>query len=375
MKRRFDSISILRVLACIGIFVCHIAPVSGASGIAARIANTGASGVYLFFILSGFLLAGEGAFREDRLSPETYVRFAGKRLCRLLPMYYLVMAAQAAVHSFILRDVPPDPGHLYWLRYIFLTNAVLPAPDNFWGNLGATWTVSLFVVSSLLAPFALRWISGGRRTGTAAGSGDTGNPGVHGRERNRKVKRAAVLYIALLLLAGFRERFSVSGTFMCFLYLHYFALGTLIREITESSGEDRIKAQHARSIRQAAAYAGTVVPGAALLLIFFGSIGHFTLVSWGFGLIVLVTLPFSVRNEHSLLFKALTLLDRHSYAVYLVHAAVAEWLYMGKSHIALSGPAVWGAAAVCTIIGTALVTFCEAHLQYLYRPDHGHRAG
>ena len=359
MRKRLDSISVLRVLACGGVFACHVAPVSGAMGIGARIASIGASGVYLFFILSGFLAAGEGAFRRSGITAADYSAYAAKRLRRLLPMYYLVMLAQFVLHTAVLRDVPPDPRHLGWLRYLFLTNAVIPAPDNFWGNLGATWTVGLFVVSALLMPFALRWIRVGRGA----------------------VYRAAALYLALAALAGFWERAGGHGFLMCFHYLHYFALGALIRVIAEESGERGANAEAGAGgtgrgiLRQALLYLGTVAACAATVYVLFRSIGYFTAVSWGYGLLALVTLPLSFGREDSLLKRAVSFLDRHSYGVYLVHAAVAEWLYLVKSHIPLSGLAVWVSAVVCTIIGTALVTFCERHLQWLYRPGKGCKAG
>ena len=358
MRKRFDSISVLRLLACTGIFICHAAPAAGASGIAARIANAGASGVYLFFVISGFLTAGDTAILTSGGGMRGYFGYVRKRLIRLLPLYYLVMLAQAVLHTFVLRDVPRDPGHLGWLRYVFLTNAVIPAPDNFWGNLGATWTVSLFVVSSLLAPFAVRWIygaSGESALLSACGDGKGERSG-SGASHNRSVLRAAALYLVLLLLAGFWEKAPVSGTMMCFLYLHYFALGALIRTAAD-----------APSPAAAARYAAVIAAAAALLSFLFREIGYFTAVSWGYGLLVLLTLPFAFRNRESLFRRAVLFGDRYSYAVYLVHAACVEWIILLKSHVPLPGAAVWGLAVVCTILGTALVTFLEAHILYLYR--------
>lgn len=172
--KKMDSIRLLRVAACLGVFVTHLAPHMGATGWVASAANFGASGVYLFFLISGFL-----ACRTAEIRPGGGLRgvavYYRKRLLRILPLYYVVILGQMVLHGLILRDVPADPGGLYWLRYFFLTNACIPGPDNFWSNLGATWTVGLFVFFYLCAPLLIRLIGG-------------------------KIRRAALLYLAAVLL-------------------------------------------------------------------------------------------------------------------------------------------------------------------------------
>lgn len=51
MKQKYEHIQLLRALACIGVFITHLAPRLGATGKAAWLANQGAAGVYLFFVL------------------------------------------------------------------------------------------------------------------------------------------------------------------------------------------------------------------------------------------------------------------------------------------------------------------------------------
>ena len=149
--KKLENIQLLRALACIGVFVTHLAPRMGAQGLTAKIANFGASGVYLFFLISGYLVCMQkdiGSGSSVRQIKNFYI----KRLLRILPLYYAVVLVNIVLHTFLLQDVTPDPQKLYWLRYFFLTNALIPAPDNFWSNLSATWTISLFVVFYLTAP-------------------------------------------------------------------------------------------------------------------------------------------------------------------------------------------------------------------------------
>ena len=111
------------------------------------------------------------------------------------------------LHTFILQDVTPDPGGLYWLRYFLLTNAFVPAPDNFWGNLSATWTISLFVVFYVTAPLWRRLVRG--------------------------IKSGAAVYLAALVLRYIWAQAECSAYMMVFYYLHFFLLGMLIWQLKE----------------------------------------------------------------------------------------------------------------------------------------------
>ena len=50
MKQKYEHIQLLRALACIGVFITHLAPRLGATGKAAWLANQGAAGGGFFFI-------------------------------------------------------------------------------------------------------------------------------------------------------------------------------------------------------------------------------------------------------------------------------------------------------------------------------------
>ena len=164
MKQKYEHIQLLRALACIGVFITHLAPRLGATGKAAWLANQGAAGVYLFFVLSGYLACCDK--KLPTAGKKELLTYYKKRLVRILPLYYGVILYNILLHGLILKDIPADPQGLYWLRYFFLTNSVIPAPNDFWGNLSATWTISLFMAFYLLVPVFVRLIRGctsGRR--------------------------------------------------------------------------------------------------------------------------------------------------------------------------------------------------------------------
>lgn len=335
MMKRYDNIQIFRVLACLGVFATHLAPKMGITGWAAALANQGASGVYLFFVISGFL-----ACTAPELKPgsnwKSIRRYLTRRMLRILPLYDAVILYNMALHGLLLKDVPADPGGLYWLRYFFLTNAWIPAPDNFWGNLSATWTISLFFVFYLCAPLLVRLLRG------------TG--------------RAMLGYaLALALRYGWAAA-GLSDYMMIFYYLHYFVLGMLVWELLQK------KDQILRA-------AGKLMLLAAGILLCLQAAGiepdSFMLWSWGMAMAVILTSGFrwqehpappeaantdaaasaKAHTGSKILRKIIGLLDQYSYAIYLVHAVVLDGIALLQAHVPLSGISVFVLAAGLTAVG------------------------
>ena len=132
MKQKYEHIQLLRALACIGVFITHLAPRLGATGKAAWLANQGAAGVYLFFVLSGYLACCDR--KLPTAGKKELLTYYKKRLVRILPLYYGVILYNILLHGLILKDIPADPQGLYWLRYFFLTNSVIPCAECFLGK-------------------------------------------------------------------------------------------------------------------------------------------------------------------------------------------------------------------------------------------------
>ena len=86
MKQKYEHIQLLRALACIGVFITHLAPRLGATGKAAWLANQGAAGVYLFFVLSGYLACCDR--KLPTAGKKELLTYYKKRLVRILPLYY-----------------------------------------------------------------------------------------------------------------------------------------------------------------------------------------------------------------------------------------------------------------------------------------------
>ncbi len=319
--KKYDNIQIFRVLACLGVFVTHVAPRMGAEGWAAKAANDGASGVYLFFIISGFLACGAKELGRGSGKKGILIYYC-KRLFRILPLYYAVILYNILLHSLVLKDVTPDPGGLYWLRYFFLTNAFLPAPDNFWANLSATWTISLFAVFYLCAPFLVRMARG--------------------------ITSAALLYAGALLLRYVWVGAGLSDYMMFFYYLHYFVLGILVWHLTG-------KGQRFRSLAVLAAVAAGIFLAVSLAG---KEADSFLIQSWFFAGAILLTGGFSWKKGdgkntafYRMMEKGFALFDRYSYAIYLVHAVVVDGIVLLQAHVSISGLLVLVLAAALTAAG------------------------
>ena len=107
MKQKYEHIQLLRALACIGVFITHLAPRLGATGKAAWLANQGAAGVYLFFVLSGYLACCDR--KLPTAGKKELLTYYKKRLVRILPLYYGVILYNILLHGLILKDIPADP--------------------------------------------------------------------------------------------------------------------------------------------------------------------------------------------------------------------------------------------------------------------------
>jgi len=316
--KKAENIQLFRTLACLGVFITHLAPRLGIQGTAASITGFGAMGVYLFFIISGYLV-GMTDEKSINGSPKIVRSYYIRRLFRVLPLYYAVILYNLVLHTFILQDVTKDPGGLYWLRYLFLTNAFVPAPDNFWGNLSATWTVSLFVCFYLTAPLWKRLI--------------------------RNPKGAVCCYLTALIL---RYLLAVSpfSAYMTFIYyLHFFLLGMAVWQMQKEK----------EGIRAAVCYG--MLAGFVLLMMFVGTGEADYFITWSliFGAVILLT--GSVQLGDKIPGRIIRFLDRYSYSIYLVHAVVMDAIYLLQGKVKLPPVIVFVTAVGLTAVGVAAAEF------------------
>ncbi len=136
--QRYRELDGVRGIAALAVFFHHVCfaslgkPPAGTSAAAAverfifYISGLGASGVDLFFVLSGFLITS--LLIKDRSSPAYYKDFYWKRVLRILPLYLLCL-------GFVLWAFPGS-GRYVLLALVFLPNLAyplhIPALGPFW---------------------------------------------------------------------------------------------------------------------------------------------------------------------------------------------------------------------------------------------------
>lgn len=140
-------LDVLRIFACFSIVAVHIAVVFNVPGRIGEIMVEGSNGLGIFYILSGFL-----AFYSLDRYKYSKQRWIGKKLLRILPMYYFALIAFIIIYGFILNVVPEDPNKLKWISYFLGINTILKKGPFFWYNLGALSSMSVFLWFYVLAP-------------------------------------------------------------------------------------------------------------------------------------------------------------------------------------------------------------------------------
>lgn len=89
---RFSGINALRALAALGVLASHVLPTSPLTGLPDFVVENMATGVALFFVISGFLLYRPFAASLADRSRVSIRRFAANRALRIYPLYLLVVA-------------------------------------------------------------------------------------------------------------------------------------------------------------------------------------------------------------------------------------------------------------------------------------------
>jgi peptidoglycan/LPS O-acetylase OafA/YrhL len=164
INRRIPSLDGVRGVAILMVLVWHYVAcqVTTHSGKMIQELSLGWSGVDLFFVLSGFLIAG--ILIDHRSAPNYFQIFYIRRICRIFPVYFLVLGA------FVISS---HIGYFSAPRFSWLVGAPMPIlsyvtfTQNFfmgWSNsyganwLGMTWSLAIEEQFYLVVPILIYFL-------------------------------------------------------------------------------------------------------------------------------------------------------------------------------------------------------------------------
>lgn len=274
----------------------------------------GGTGVYLFFILSGYL--GFYSYNKRVNIKEYYL----KRAFRIIPLYYSVIFLNMLMYGVFWNLTeyakPVDNYKLGWLRYFLFLNQSIPAWDDFWKNLNATWTIPYFIMYYLLAPMLFKIISSYKKS---------------------------VLFLAICW--GIRH-FWAWDWFEPIKGLYYFAVGILVYYAIVEKKEN-------------VTYIGIGLY--TFLLILFDKInsGVMGYVNC-FAIVFLASFYISTNYVGLMNNKFLVKLDEYSFTIYLGHAFVMELMNIIRKLVILNKIEVFllfgtGTVIVCLLLQKCIV--------------------
>lgn len=271
------GLNLLRAFACLWIIAVHLEQNITMTGFVQQFCKAGSNGVEFFFILSGYLAYQSLDRIPDQSGKRGLLKWWKKRAVRILPLYYIMILFYAVYDSF-MGSVPADETGLGWFRYVFLLNQWVFSEESFWMNLGAVWTISVFVFFYLLVPVYHRVI----------------------RSYRSSLAGVAALYI----LARLVERSTDWLRPLRFLYL--FAIGITVYLAVREQKEWN--------------FAALVCPILLLLVVKGSDSGLMPAFLAALFAVASSALPM----EWPFITKAAHVISRYSYSAYLIHVGVIE---------------------------------------------------
>lgn len=296
-SNKLEGVQILRGYAAMLVVVTHLWS-EGVISSVFRFSRIGGLGVDIFFIISGFIMCYS---IRDRISPGDSVQFLKKRICRIYPIYLLVLI------PFLIQYLAQSSSANDLVDPMLIIGNLLLLPSFFDGAnyrmlVGPAWTLTYELFFYVLFAGAM----------------------VLSASKNRAIYVVMSSIVVMVALVNF---FGLKGARLQWSNFQYMVGDTLMLNFVIGSICYFIWKKYYRPIfstwmAMAAVIALTMI---ALLM---GKFGFPRIVSLGLpaGAIVLIFL--FAEFEMKRLIKPLLFIGSASYSIYLVHAVVAHWKYL-----------------------------------------------
>lgn len=119
------------------------------------LAKYGWTGVELFFVLSGYLIAT--ILHHHQKSPTLFSSFYGRRSSRIMPLFYASIALCYVINEWMLRA--PNPVTVpYWSYFLFVNDIFISHTDTM-GTIAVAWSLAIEEKFYLVSPFLFRFFS------------------------------------------------------------------------------------------------------------------------------------------------------------------------------------------------------------------------
>jgi len=134
---QLHSLTGLRILAALVVYLSHIPVPREAPGPVRTFMASGYMGVTLFFALSGFILTVNYRDRLQRLSPRAVGKYAVARFARIYPLYLLILVV------IIARLELQGASTRGWLDHVLMIQAWAPHDSEALAFNAPAWSVSV----------------------------------------------------------------------------------------------------------------------------------------------------------------------------------------------------------------------------------------
>ncbi len=141
MPKRLPALDGLRGLAIVLVLLSH----SWGPWVFTFWPHIGWSGVELFFVLSGFLITG--ILVEARGQPRYFANFYARRVLRIFPLYYAVIAIGFLMVLVLPAWLSPNfgiPNGQSWTYWLFLSNFSMASANKIAeSSMGVSWSLAI----------------------------------------------------------------------------------------------------------------------------------------------------------------------------------------------------------------------------------------
>lgn len=268
---KYQNIQLLRIFSCLGVLFIHTLRVDNAITILDKVAGHGALGVYMFFIISGFVTF----LSMDRKLPTVYKYYVG-RFIRIMPLYYFTIIVHFIINLLVIHETSIDYLHLGWLRYFLCLNIVIPVFNCTSYKIGyGLWTIYIFMAFYLLAPLLKRYCN--------------------------SLKKSVIAWVILLGVSFISIPAIDTNVFPLF-KLHYLVLGVVVYYAIKEEKEQML-----------VLVCGLIILGRMIIYPAFDMIVIISL----FVIIVVSSRNISITNHFVI--KIINICDKYTYHCYLLH--------------------------------------------------------